>query len=112
MIHVAHMARHELTVPLIAFVDAVRMRARAGDVGDLAARWRLRRAVALVEDRVAALRDPHAPRHRSLFPDRGELYDGRLPARWLQVARKLAIHDGPRDWVTFAAASIRTRLGV
>lgn len=112
LLHVAHMARHELTVPLIAFVDAVRLRAAAGDVAALARRWRLARAVALVEARVAALRDPAAAEPRSLYPGRAELYDGALPARWLQVARKLAIHDGPRDLAAFAAASIRTRLGV
>ncbi len=112
LMHVAHMARHELTVPLIAFVDAARLRPLAGDVGGLAARWRLRRAVVLVEERVEALREPRRPLPTSLFPDRRELYEGGLPARWLQVVRKLAIHDGARDYVTFAAASIRTRLGV
>ena len=132
LLHIAHMARHQLSVPLIAYVDAVRLRraidgvstsrvsasglsrATAADLADLALQWRLRRALALVENRVAALSDPspNRPQPWSPFPDRRELYAGELPPRWLQVARKLAIHDGPRDYVAFAAASVRTRLGV
>lgn len=47
-----------------------------------------------------------------MFPDRDELLAGELPPRWLQIARKVAVHDSPRDWVSLAAASVRTRLGV
>lgn len=112
LIHVAHMARHELHVPLIAFVDAARLRAQATNIAESAIRWRLRRAVAIVEQRLGALRDPSAPDPSGLFPGRAELLRRDLPTRWLQVTRKLAIHDGPRDLLAFAAASIRTRLGV
>ncbi|MBK9034478.1 MAG: nucleotidyltransferase family protein [Myxococcales bacterium] len=111
LIHLAHMARHEFSLALISFVDADRLAALAGPTDTLAAVWGLRRADRLVRGYVEALRGEHFSSFK-VFPDTHELIRGALPGRGLQVLRKLAIHDSPRDLPGLAWGAIRTRLGL
>lgn len=111
LIHVAHLARSEFLTALIAYVDADRLAAAAGPVADLAGRWRLGRAEALVRRYVRAL-DRGEMIRPFPFPSLRELIDGAPVGRARQVIRKLAVHDRPVDLVGFAWGALRTRLGV
>jgi Uncharacterised nucleotidyltransferase len=113
LIHIAHMARQEFAIPLIAFVDAARLTDAAGiGILDALSRlWRLHRAHQIVQNYIELFMFRLSSRP-VLFPGNAELLAGNLPPRWLQVARKFAIHDGPRDWLTLLRASLRTRLGL
>lgn len=111
LIHLAHMARHEFSVALISFVDAERLAARAGPVDAAAETWGLRRAARLCRGYLDALRGETFSSF-SVFPGTQELVRGELPNRGLQVVRKLAIHDSPRDLPGLAWGALRTRLGL
>lgn len=111
LIHVAHLARQEFSAALIAYEDAARLIAAAGDVRDLARAWHLARAEALVRRYVRSFErleiiTPYP------FPGTRELVDGDPVPRALQVLRKVAIHDTPADLLGFAWGGLRTRLGV
>lgn len=111
LIHVAHLARHEFSAALIAYEDAARLAAAAGDVRELARRWHLGRAEALVRRYVRSFErleiiTPYP------FPGTRELVLGAPVPRPLQLLRKLAIHDRPTDLLGFAWGGLRTRLGV
>ncbi len=113
LFHLAHMIRHELYVPLIGFVDVGRMLARLGDDRRAAyARadaWRLGRSVRAaleVVDHVIA----RGPRPRWWLPARAEVLRRTLPARPIQVARKLLLIDGPKEIKGFAASIVEGQL--
>lgn len=111
LIHIAHLARHEFSAALIAYEDAARLAARAGDVAALARAWHLARAEALVRRYVRSFENleiitPHP------FPGTRELVLGEPVARPIQLVRKLAIHDSPTDLLGFTWGAVRTRLGV
>lgn len=111
LIHVAHLARHEFSAALISYVDAWLLGRAAGDVAALARRWHLARAERLVRRYVQAFQGNEMIEPRP-FPSIVELVAGEPPRRALQVVRKLAIHDSPRDLLGFAWGAVRTRLGV
>lgn len=110
LIHVAHMARHELAVPAVNLVDAALLReaARGDEVEALARRWRVargRRAVGRV------LADLGGQRSDSgVLPDADEILEGRRPGRALQVVRKLALTDDLRGVAALVSATVRGRL--
>ncbi len=111
LIHVAHLARHEFSAALIAYEDAARLAAAAGDAGSLARQWHLGRAEAMVRRYVRSLErleiiTPYP------FPGTRELVLGEPVPRPIQLVRKLAIHDSPADLLGFAWGGLRTRLGV
>lgn len=111
LIHLAHMARHEFTVALVSFIDADRLRARAGALDALANAWHLRRAHRILSSYLDALRagtaiQPHP------FPSTAELLRLTPPPRPLQLLRKLAIHDSVRDVPGLAWGAVRTRVGL
>jgi hypothetical protein len=110
LIHLAHMARQEFAVPLIAFADAARLVARLSGPPPAGA-WGLARAHRLLEAYLEALGRARLL-ELAVFPGVLELLRGELPPRWLQILRKVAIHDRPRDLLGLAGASLRTRLGV
>ncbi len=115
IIHVAHMARHELAVPAINVVDAALLRAAAQrgstcDLDALADRWRIgrghRAVVRLLED----LAFGRVPSGRGIGPSIDEILAGRRPGRLLQVARKVALTDDLRGVGALVSATIRGRL--
>ena len=78
---------------------------------DLARRWHLGRAEALVRRYVRSFE------HLEIitpypFPGTRELVLGDPVPRPIQLIRKLAIHDSPADLIGFAWGGLRTRLGV
>ncbi|MBE7450849.1 MAG: nucleotidyltransferase family protein [Kofleriaceae bacterium] len=105
LLHVAHMGRHELAVPLVNFVDLHRL----GPVDPaLAAAWGLRRSLAATQAALAQL--GQAPgRPRAWAPSTEELLAGGLPPRWLQLVRKLDHLDGPGSAVRLLATTLRSR---
>lgn len=114
IIHVAHMARHELAVPAVNVVDATLLRTAAHqgstcDLEELALRWRVgrgdRAVVRLLQDVESA-----RPAPAGLLPSVDELLEGRRPGRALQVARKLALTDDLRGVAALVSATIRGRL--
>lgn len=111
LIHIAHLARHEFSAALIAYEDAARLAATAGDARHLARQWHLGRAEALVRRYVRSLE--HLEIITPLpFPGTRELVLGEPVSRPIQLIRKLAIHDSPTDLLGFAWGGLRTRLGV
>jgi hypothetical protein len=115
LIHVAHMARHELAVPAINVVDAALLRtashrANTCDLEALADRWRVGRGDRAVVRLLDALAAGRAAGGGSLLPSIDELLAGRRPGRALQVARKLALTDDLRGVAALVSATIRGRL--
>lgn len=110
LFHLAHMARHEFSIPLISLIDADRLVGRLGSPPDVAA-WGLGRAHDLLTRYLDAFRNQRLL-EPMVFPGTLELIRGERPPRWLQVLRKLAVHDDVPGVVRFAGASLRTRLGV
>lgn len=113
LLHIAHIGRHEGMVPLINYVDSVRLRAtmspRTSD--PLAQEWRVARASSEVSRALRALRlEPSASSELLAFPTPLDLLEYRMPARWLQLIRKLTLVD---DWpgrAGLALAAVRSRV--
>lgn len=99
LFHIGHLARHELIVVLISYVDAGRLLRRVDreHLLERAASWRFRRVVelslAVIED-VLGWGSRRPPRW---LPDRAEVLRGDRPRRPLEVARKLLLVEGPRE---------------
>jgi hypothetical protein len=110
LIALAHIARHELAVPAINFVDAARLLARAdaSTLEERAAAMGLRRAVKAAVAMTAALaaEDPGGP---SVLPSTTEILALETPPRLLQIARKLALLDGPLEALRLAANTLGDR---
>lgn len=107
----AHIARHELAVPAINYVDAARLlgRADAEVVVERAARARLSRGVATAASRVRALAAGRAIAAR-LLPGTDEILALASPTRALQIARKVALLEGPGEAVRLALGAALERL--
>lgn len=114
-IHVAHMARHEFVVPLIAYVDLQRLLRALSARGPILAEelesTRLRYALAVGLQVVNALRsgqiDTRDLRMRFVMPTIEELLAGHHRSRPEQIAKKLALF--PRDTLKLGAAwALRT----
>ena len=106
VIHLAHMARHELRVPLINYIDAVRLLKDAGtgqhhtrrDVVDRAGEFRLGRAITealAMTDALAAGRSLE----RSVLPSTNEILSHQRVPRSLQLAQKALLVEGPLELV-------------
>lgn len=114
MIHVAHMARHELAVPVINVVDAARLKRaaqadRVCDLDELADRWRIGRGHRAVVALLDALTFDRSP-GRQLLPTLDEVLEGRRPGRVLQIARKVALTDDLRGVAALLSAAVRGQL--
>lgn len=105
LLHLANLARHDLIVPAISFVDAGRMLRRLdrAELARRAAAWRFARvADACVEAVEVAC--GWRPRRRRWLPDRAELLSGALPPRHRQLGRKLRLVEGPRELAAYGQA--------
>ncbi len=108
LLHLANLARHDLIVPAIAFVDAGRMWRRLAPVdrAELARRadtWRFARVADACIEAVEVACGWRARRRRWL-PGRDELLSGHLPPRAHQIGRKLLLIEGPRELAAYAGA--------
>lgn len=108
LLHVAHLGRHELSVPLINFVDLARLPPAPPE---LARRWGLRRSVEAAVAAVAQLRDGTSPPAR-WSPSTSELLEGGLPPRWLQIIRKISQIDDLSGAAGLLLSTARGRLWV
>jgi hypothetical protein len=110
--HLLHIARHELSVAAIAYVDAMRLLSRLGParVRDVRARARAWRAGAAI-DTVLAMIDmlaagaPGLPRtvRWAVMPRADEIMRHERVPRPIQLARKAALTEGPTELAGLAA---------
>ncbi|MCG8418774.1 MAG: nucleotidyltransferase family protein [Proteobacteria bacterium] len=108
VIHLAHMARHELRVPLVNYVDAVRILARLPAsparsrelVVQRARAFRLGRAVSAALDMTDALSHGVSIRPR-IMPTSDEILAHSPVPRPLQIARKALLVEGPTELIGF-----------
>jgi Uncharacterised nucleotidyltransferase len=113
LIHVAHMARHELGVPAVNLVDAARLRARAGtllEVEALARRWRISRGLRAAEGLLADVGDGENANRHGFLPSIEDVLAERRGRRIVQIARKLFLTDDLRGVVALGAAAVRGQL--
>ena len=115
LIHITHMARHELAVPAINVVDAALLRAAAHggstcDLDGLADRWRIGRGHRAVVRLLDELSLGHSRNDSRILPALDEILDGRRPGRLLQIARKVALTDDLRGVAALVSATVRGRL--
>lgn len=109
LFHVAHLARHELIAPLLAYVDAGRMLRRLDPSGwatllERAQAWRFRRVLErclAVIEHVIGWRPTPGP---WWLPRKIEVLRGDVPSRPVQVGRKLMLVEGPGELVRFVAS--------
>ncbi len=113
--HLLHIARHELAVAAIAYVDAMRLLARLGParVRDVRARARAWRAGAAIDTVLAmvdtlAAGDPGLPRtiRWALMPRADEIMRREHVGRPVQLARKAALTEGPIELAGLAAGYV------
>jgi hypothetical protein len=107
VIHLGHIARHELMVPVINYVDAARLLDRVDRVAieDRARAFRLGRGVrAALAMTDAIVRG--APLEGRLLPSMHEVFAYGRVWRPLQVLRKALLVDGPRELVGLAAVAV------
>jgi hypothetical protein len=132
VLHLAHIARHELGVPAINYVDAVRLLPAAGGAGSdgvarvlaRAQRFRVHRGVAValamslalgpVGDLQASLDvcgiTSGFSRFGVLMASVREILADRRPPRALQLVRKALLVDGPRELLGLALVGIQGHL--
>ena len=101
VVHLAHMARHELIVPAVNYVDAVRLAAAlaAGQREQVAARareWHLLRSYAATQICLARLLE-NAEDGPSWLPTRAQILAQDAGSRMTQLTRKLRLIEGPRQ---------------
>jgi hypothetical protein len=107
VIHLGHIARHELMVPVINYVDAARLLDRVDRVAveQRAAAFRLGRGVrAALAMTDAIVRG--APLAGRILPSMHEVFAYGRVWRPLQVLRKALLVDGPRELVGLAAVAV------
>ena len=107
VIHLGHIARHELMVPVINYVDAARLLDHVDRVAieERAAEFRLGRGVrAALAMTDAIVRD--APLEGRILPSMDEVFAYGRVWRPLQVLRKALLVDGPRELVGLAAVAV------
>jgi hypothetical protein len=111
VIHLGHIARHELMVPVINYVDAARLldRVDRAAIEDRARAFRLGRGVRAalaMTDAIARgvpLDGVHA---RRVLPSMQEVFAYGRVWRPLQCLRKALLVDGPRELVGLAAVAV------
>lgn len=108
LLHVAHLGRHELSVPLVNFVDAARLRVRADDVTGLAREWGLEHTIGAVDRAIALLLGDRGSR-RPWDPELAELLGVLSPPRALQILRKIMYMNGMRGAFGLGIAVGRSR---
>lgn len=101
LFHFANMARHELAVPLLAYVDAGRLLRVVGEGGRpalqaRAATWRFTRVLDAVLEVVEHVLGWRPQAARWWLPRRDEVLAGTGSARWVQISRKLLLVESPR----------------
>jgi len=109
LFHMANIARHDLIVPLLSFVDAGRMlrrldAQRRDELSRRAVQWRFGRVLdACIEatERVCGWR---TDRGRWWLPTREQMLDGTRPRRAVQIGRKLLLVEGPRELIAYGEA--------
>ena len=126
LLHLVNIARNQLAVPCINYVDAARLLRRLDPeqraaVEQRARAYRVGRAVAAATNMVEALGGRGWPGTRGplvqrvLLPGTDEILRSQPPGRWLQIARKLMLLQGPGEWaglaLVFAAERMAARLG-
>lgn len=103
-VHIAHMARHEFSVPLVSYVDLQRLLKHLSPIeirclDDELVRWRMDFAYQVIQEIRAELvgegRRSRSARMRVLMPTKGEIITCAHRSRRAQVARKLALF--PQD---------------
>jgi len=107
LICLVHMARHELAVPAINYVDISRLWARLDEAqrSELARRaraYRIERAVGVVLAMTELLATgghgaPGTGRLAAVFPTTDDVLRGNRPRRLRQIAQKLLLLEGPRE---------------
>jgi hypothetical protein len=106
LLHIAHLGRHELSVPMINFVDLARL---GPGNSALATAWGLRRAAAAADLMLSQLRDGGLG--RSFWrPSMSEMLEARIPPRWVQVLRKLGYIDDLSGAMGLVRTTIAARL--
>lgn len=107
LLHVAHMGRHEMMVPLINYVDLARLAPDAASK-DLARTWGLRRSLHAATGCLERL-SGHAASLEWWIPSVSDLIDGREPRRWLQILRKINYVDGSRGLYGLVRAGVEAQ---
>jgi hypothetical protein len=102
LFHVANLARHDLIVPLISFVDAGRMLRRLdggarAELRRTATHWRFGRVLDACLDEIEHVCGWRAERSHWWLPRRDEVLSGQRPRRTIQIGRKLFLVEGPRE---------------
>jgi hypothetical protein len=112
VVHLIHIARHELMVPLINYVDGARLLERVpggrSAVVARAERFRAGRAVGAALAMTDAMWSERSFPSR-LLPDVDEVVRGRAVWRPLQMLRKASLVDGPRELVGLVAVGLYER---
>lgn len=105
VLHLAHVARHELRVPVINYVDAARLLTRApeDEVMDRARAFRLGRAVQAAMTMTHALAQGHDPAW-SILPARDEILAYGPVGRPIQLVRKALLVEGPLELMGLVVA--------
>lgn len=111
LFHVANLVRHEMIVPLLSYVDAGRLLRRldAPAWAILLARaeqWRCRRVVTAALEVIEHVVGWRASPPRWWLPSRREIVSLAHRSRAAQVARKLLLVDGPREFAGFAVSLV------
>jgi hypothetical protein len=107
VIHLGHIARHELMVPVINYVDAARLldRVDRAAVEERARAFRLGRGVHAALAMTDAI-TRGAPLAGRVLPSMQEVFAYGRVWRPLQVLRKALLVDGPRELVGLAAVAV------
>ncbi len=110
VLHLAHIARHELMVPLVNYVDAIRLLSRVdrAEVKQRAQSFRLGRAIGATMNIVSALADDVSDHGgRALLPSVAEICALRPVPRRLQLMRKALLVDGAPELLGLMAVGAR-----
>jgi len=108
LFHLAHLSRTQLSVPLMNYVDAARLRERldVGELADLGRRarqYRLERGcragLAMTDALAAGAARAALPSWGRVLPSCAEVLAGGLPARPVQLVRKAVLND---EWTQVA----------
>lgn len=127
VLHLAHIARHELRVPIINYVDSIRLIDAIADgparVLARARTFRIGRAVASalamsltaasevdLATQLKACGLPSLPARLGALPSVREVIADRPLSRPLQIVRKALLVDGPRELAGLLAAGVHGKL--
>ncbi|MBZ0232801.1 MAG: nucleotidyltransferase family protein [Deltaproteobacteria bacterium] len=107
LFHLANLARHDLIVPLISFVDAGRMLRHLDTLARQrlvrkAHEWRFGRVFDACVEAVEIVCGRNVTRERWWLPARNSMLAGERPSRPVQIGRKLLLVEGPRELLSYA----------